>query len=128
MQNLDYAETFLSIAGVDVPDDMQGHSLVPLLRGESPDDWRNSIYYHYYEAGGEHRVPAHEGVRDERYKLINFYRDDGVNLFDLKTDPTEMKNVAGDKDYQDILAAMHKKLVTKRKQYDLPPLPKRKTP
>ena len=67
VQNIDFAETFLDIASAPIPDDMQGKSLVPLMKGKTPADWRTSLYYHYYEGGG-HGVQRHEGVSDKRYK------------------------------------------------------------
>lgn len=70
VQNLDLAQTFLNAADAEIPGDMQGRSLVPLLRGEEPDDWRDAIYYHYYEHGA-HGVPRQYGVRTDRYKLIH---------------------------------------------------------
>ena len=72
VSNLDFAETFLEIAGVGIPGDMQSASLVPVLEGNTPSDWRDSFYYHYYEGGG-HRVPRHYGITDGRRKLIYFY-------------------------------------------------------
>ena len=71
VSNVDFAETFLDIANVKVPEEMQGRSLTPLLRGEMPTDWRKTHYYHYYEAGA-HGVPLHYGVTDGRFKLIRF--------------------------------------------------------
>ncbi|MCP4645965.1 MAG: sulfatase-like hydrolase/transferase, partial [bacterium] len=71
-QNIDFAPTFLEAAGLTPPGDLQGRSLLPLLKGETPADWRTALYYHYYEKG-EHNVARHEGVRTERYKLIHFY-------------------------------------------------------
>ncbi|MDX1565806.1 MAG: DUF4976 domain-containing protein, partial [Phycisphaeraceae bacterium] len=125
IQNIDYAPTFLEIAGVKIPEQVQGRSLLPLF--ENPEaDWRKTIYYHYYEHGGEHQVPAHEGVRNHRYKLINFYRNDGFNLFDLKNDPNEMTDVSEDPAHRKILAEMKAELARLRKQYDLPPLKKPK--
>ena len=73
VMNLDFAETFLDIAGAKIPADMQGESLVPLLEGKTPADWRKSVYYHYYEFPQPHHVHPHYGVRTERYKLIHFY-------------------------------------------------------
>ncbi len=100
VQNIDFAETFLDLAGAPIPDDMQGRSLVPLLRGETPGDWRRSLYYHYYEYPGAHSVRRHEGVFDGRHKLIRFYGlgvPDGEEweLFDLDTDPREMTSIYG---------------------------------
>src|SRR4029078_13578090 len=83
--NLDFGETLLDAAGVKVPGDMQGRSFVPLLKGESPADWRTNFYYHYYEFPGPHAVRRHYGVIDRRYKLVHFYEPD-VNeweMFDL---------------------------------------------
>ena len=96
VQNLDFAQTFLDIAGVARvagSEAMQGRSLVPLLRGEDPDDWRESIYYHYYEYPGVHSVRRHYGVRTDRYKLIHYYNIDEWELFDLQNDPDELINL-----------------------------------
>ncbi|WP_338237727.1 sulfatase [Persicobacter diffluens] len=72
VQNIDFAETFLDLAGLDIPADMQGQSIVPLLRGKQPNDWRDHLYYHYYEYPGPHAVRRHEGVAGKRYKLYDF--------------------------------------------------------
>lgn len=94
VQNIDYAATFLDMAGVDIPSDIQGRSMVPLLMGSDTADWRSSIYYHYYEYPNEHGVKRHYGIRTERYKLVHFYKDiDQWELYDLKSDPHEMKNI-----------------------------------
>ncbi|MFW6170781.1 MAG: sulfatase [Planctomycetota bacterium] len=95
VQNLDYAQTLLDMAGADLPGDMQGESLVPLLKGRPPEDWRKSIYYHYYEYPSVHMVARHYGVRTERYKLIHFYQFDEWEFYDLKTDPDERRNLYG---------------------------------
>ncbi len=92
VQNLDYAQTFLEMAGAESPEDMQGASLVPLLKGETPEVWRDSIYYHYYEYPSVHMVPRHNGVRGERYKLIHFYQFDEWEFYDLEKDPDELQN------------------------------------
>ena len=125
VQNIDIAPTLISAAGAPVPKDMQGVSLLPLIESKT-DKVRDSIYYHYFESGGEHNVPAHEGVRTDRYKLINFYQNDGFNLFDLKNDPNELKNVVGDPEYAGVLKMMKQKLQELRKQYKEPPLKKKK--
>jgi len=110
---------------VSTPADMQGTSLKPLLKGKTPHTWRKSIYYHYYERG-EHHVPAHEGVRTDRYKLIHFYDTDEWELFDLKKDPQEMKSVYSDTHYAKIVEKMKAELVSLRAQYKAPPVqPKR---
>jgi len=73
VSNLDFAETFLEAAGVAVPPEMQGHSMVPVLKGQTPKDWRTAFYYHYYEHPGPHNVPRQYGVITDRYKLVHFY-------------------------------------------------------
>ena len=93
VQNLDFAQTFLAAAGIESPPDMQGRSLVPLLRGESPPDWRQSIYYHYYEFPEPHRVPSHYGVRTPTHKLIWYDDRREWELFDLVNDPREMRSI-----------------------------------
>ncbi len=118
IQNIDYAPTFLDAAGLDIPEDVQGESLLPLF-ADVKAPWRDAVYYHYYEHGGEHGVPRHEGVRDERYKLINFYSDDGYNLFDLQTDPTEVSDLSRNPEYQAQFELMKGKLATLRKEYEL---------
>ena len=103
VSNLDFAETFLDLAGVKVPGDMQGRSIVPLLEGNTPADWRKTFYYHYYENPGAHNVARHYGVTDGRYKLIRYYALEGEaiddwELFDLKKDPNELVNMYGSTD------------------------------
>ncbi len=94
VQNLDFAQTFLDIAGAIQPATMQGQSIVPILKGDVDDaSFRDAIYYHYYEYPAPHRVPAHYGVRTERYKLIRYPMYDGWELFDLAVDPDEMVSV-----------------------------------
>ncbi|MCX7429774.1 MAG: sulfatase-like hydrolase/transferase [Planctomycetia bacterium] len=93
VQNLDFAQTLLAAAGLEAPPDMQGRSLVPLLRGESPPDWRQSIYYHYYEFPEPHRVPSHYGVRTPTHKLIWYDARREWELFDLVNDPREMRSI-----------------------------------
>ena len=91
--NIDNAPTALDLAGVPVPPDMQGRSLMPLLGGAAPSDWRKSLYYHYYEFGPPHFVYPHFGVRTERHKLIYYYNVNEWELFDLEKDPDEMENL-----------------------------------
>jgi len=117
VQNLDFAETFLDIAGVEVPDDMQGHSLVPLLEGKSLADWRQSIYYHYYEFPGAHSVRRHYGVRTDRYKLIYYYEIDEWELFDLEKDPDELKSVYDDAAYAETVKDLKTELQRLRGHY-----------
>jgi arylsulfatase A-like enzyme len=119
VQNIDYAPTFLQMAGVPIPEDMQGQSLVPLLQEEKgPRKWRDALYYHFYEYPAEHMVKRHYGVRTERYKLIHFYNDiDTWELYDLQEDPSEMHNLYGHPDYKKIQKKLHKKLNELRKEY-----------
>jgi arylsulfatase A-like enzyme len=110
VMNLDFAETFLDIAGIEVPADMQGRSIVPVLKGQTPDDWRRSVYYHYYEFPQPHYVHPHRGVRTERHKLIHFYTIDQWELFDLEKDPQEMKSVYDDPAYAQTVADLKQEL------------------
>ena len=119
VQNLDYAETFLDMAGADIPDDMQGKSLVPLLKGEGGNKpFRDAIYYHYYEYPSVHMVPRHNGVRTARYKLINFYEFGDKELYDLEKDPDELTNVYGNADYAKIQEEMDLKLIEVVEKYN----------
>jgi arylsulfatase A-like enzyme len=91
--NVDFAPTFLELAGVSAPKEVQGRSMEPVLEGQTPTDWRKEMYYRYYHYPADHRVQPHYGVRTERYKLIYFNRIDAWELFDLKNDPHELKNI-----------------------------------
>lgn len=111
VSNLDLAETFLDMAGVKVPSDMQGRSMVPVLKGNTPSDWRKEHYYHYYEYPGSHMVKRHYGIVADRYKLVHFYNDiDEWELFDLKNDPREMKDVLNDPEYSSVARSLHSEL------------------
>jgi arylsulfatase A-like enzyme len=125
VQNIDFAETFLDLAGIPVPNDMQGRSLVPLLKGATPPDWRKSLYYHYYEYPGGHSVRRHEGVFDGRHKLIRFYGKDVPNseeweFFDLVKDPAEMNNAYGSPDAAEKIRELKKELASLRQKYQVP--------
>ena len=117
VQNLDYAETFLDIAKTEIPDDMQGVSMVPLLKGKTPSDWRKSIYYHYYEFPSVHMVAKQFGIRSERYKLIRFYQFDEWEFYDLEKDPKELTNQYNNPEYQSEIARMKKELSSLRAGY-----------
>jgi len=128
VQNIDFATTFLDLAEAPVPDDLQGMSIVPLLKGKTPDDWRKSLYYHYYEYPSVHSVRRHEGVAMDRYKLIRFYgRDvpDGeeFEFYDLKTDPSEMKNGYSNPEYAEKIKALKAELGRLREHYKVPNTP-----
>jgi arylsulfatase A-like enzyme len=120
VQNLDFAQTFLDMAGVPAPDWMQGRSLVPLLGGETPEDWRDAIYYHYYEFPGVHSVQRHYGVRTDRYKLIHYYLIDEWELFDLVADPQELRSVYEDPGYADVRRGLEARLAELRARYRVP--------
>lgn len=121
VQNIDYAPTFLELAGATVPEDIQGVSLVPLLKGEHPQNWRNSLYYHFYEYPAEHMVKRHYGVRTNRYKLIHFYNDIDVwELYDLQNDSEEMHNLYGQVEYEPVVKELKEELLKLQEQYDDP--------
>ena len=121
VQNLDFAETFLQMASTDVPQNMQGRSILPLLKGQTPADWRKSIYYHYYEYPGAHSVKRHYGVRTDRYKLMKFYYDiDEWELFDMQKDPDELTSVYNDPAYAKVVADLKAEIKRLQEQYDVP--------
>ena len=122
VSNLDFAPTFLDVAGVKIHESIQGASLVPILKGNDPDDWRESFYYHYYEYPAVHSVRRHYGVVTERYKLVHFYQGDDAywELFDLKTDPQEMTSVYGQTDYAEVQAKLKKELERLRTELKVP--------
>jgi arylsulfatase A-like enzyme len=120
VQNLDFAETFLDAAGLDIPEDMQGVSMLPILKNEKV-TWRDALYYQYYEYPGIHAVKRHYGVRTDRYKLIHFYNDiDEWEMYDLEQDPQELQNVYDDPAYSDIKSQLHKRLDELRVEYQVP--------
>ncbi|MBI3861966.1 MAG: sulfatase [Planctomycetia bacterium] len=120
VSNLDFAETLLEAAGVSVPADMQGRSLVSVLEGRTPADWRKTHYYQYYEFPAVHSVPRHYGVRTARHKLIHFYQLGEWELFDLEQDPHEMQSVYDDPKNADIVRELKTELERMRKQYQVP--------
>ncbi len=129
VSNLDFAETFLDVAGVKIPADMQGKSLAPLLRGDTLDDWRTEFYYHYYELG-THNVAAHYGIVTDRYKLVNYYKKldengkpaaiDQWDLMDRKLDPKEMRSYIDDPDYSPIRRKLATRLQALREKLLVP--------
>lgn len=120
VQNLDFAETFLDIAGVEIPERMQGRSLLPLLKGQAPSDWREAVYYHYYEFPRPHHVHPHEGVRTDRYVLVHYYTLGQWELFDLKKDPEELHSAYGDPAYADVTERLKAKLKQLKDKYQVP--------
>jgi arylsulfatase A-like enzyme len=104
--NPDFAPTFMEIAGLNTPQDMQGRSLVPLLKGESPAGWRTSYYYRYYHDPGDHNTRAHYGVRTTTHKLICFWKKDQWEFYDLTKDPDELHNLYNDPAQQESIAKL----------------------
>jgi arylsulfatase A-like enzyme len=141
ISNVDFAQTFLDFAGVPAHPRMQGRSFGPILRGVTPDDWPQRIYYRYWEHGdGNHNVRAHYGIRTPRYKLIYYYND-GLGLpgtsseryepewelFDLQTDPKEMRSVYDDPAYASVRAELTAELERLQKEIgDTPYTPRDK--
>ncbi|MEM9885809.1 MAG: sulfatase [Bacteroidota bacterium] len=118
VQNLDFAPTLLQAANIEVPNDMQGVSLLPLLKGEQNAWNREAVYYHYYEYPAVHMVKRHYGIVTKEYKLAHFYYDvDEWELYDRLNDPAEMNNVYDDPKYAEVVVDLKTKLADLRKQY-----------
>lgn len=115
---IDLPQTFLEAANIKAPDEMQGRSLIPLLKGSAPADWRKSFYYHYYEYPLPHRVRPHYGVITDKFKLVHFYKPDVDywELYDREKDPQEMRNYYNDPAYADTVKTLHKELERLRKE------------
>ena len=118
VQNIDFAPTMLDVAGTNVPAWMDGISLKPLLTGQQKTLARKNLYYHYYEYPIDHHVIPHLGVRGERYKLIYFYTVNEWELYDLKTDPAEQKNLIASPAHKAILQQMKNELLKLRNKYN----------
>jgi arylsulfatase A-like enzyme len=114
--NVDFAPTLMDAAGLKVPADIQGRSFLPLLKGEAAKDWRTSMYYRYYHYPQDHRVQPHYGVRTEQYKLIYFNKIDQWELFDLKKDPHELKNVYADPAYAETVKKLKEEMYRLKKE------------
>jgi len=118
VQNIDFAPTFLDYAGIDIPIEIQGESFRKVVKGKTK-NWREAVYYTYYEYPGEHNVERHHGIRTDRYKLIHFYYDsDTWEMYDLEEDPSEMNNLYDHPDYKEIQQDLHKQLIDIRVKYD----------
>lgn len=117
VQNLDFAPTLLDYANVEIPSEMQGESFRRILNGKSG-EWRDAVYYTYYEYPSVHMVKRHYGVATDRYKLMHFYYDiDEWEMYDLKEDPEELNNIYEDPNYTEVRADMHEKLKELREKY-----------
>ena len=114
--NLDFAPTLLRVAQANVPDDVQGRSFLPMLTGEAPDDWRQSMYYRYYPS--HFKTERHRGVRTQQYKLIHFDRIGQWELFDLHADPREMENLYGQPQFSALTAELKEELNRLSEYYD----------
>ncbi|MFC2125088.1 sulfatase [Bacteroidota bacterium] len=117
VQNLDIAPTLLDLAGIEIPETMQGESM-KVLFGESTDfEWREAIYYHFFEKGWG--VDSHYGIRTERYKLIHFYDDsDEWEFFDLDIDPVEMNNLIHNSTYEKTVFELKEQLYELQNHYN----------
>ena len=121
VSNIDFAPTFLEAAGVDVPADIQGRSIAPVLQGEAPSDWRKSFYYHFYEDNDrDHRVARHDGVTNGKAKLIHFYKLGEWELYDLEKDPHELTSVYGKPEYAQLQADLTAELERLRGELKVP--------
>ena len=118
ISNIDFAPTLLDMAGVTPPKQVQGKSFFNNLMGETSEDWRQSMYYHYYEYPYYHRVQPHYGIRNQRYKLIHFYYDIDVwEFYDLQKDPSEMNNLINSKEHATLINRLKKDLYQLKKYY-----------
>ncbi|HXG56357.1 MAG TPA: sulfatase [Vicinamibacterales bacterium] len=114
--NVDFAPTFLDVAGLPVPAEMQGRSLLPVLRGRVPSDWRTSMYYRYYHDPGDHNTRAHYGVRTRTHKLIYFWKKDQWELFDLVNDAYELHNLHGEPGQEALTATLKRELARLKRE------------
>lgn len=122
VSNLDFAPTFLEAASLPIPAEIQGRSLLLLLHGQTPSDWRKSFYYHYYEFPGPHNVRKHYGVVTDQYKLVRFYEPeiDTWELFDIKADPQELRDVYNDPKYAEVRKQLEQELARLRQELKVP--------
>lgn len=114
--NCDFAPTFLDLAGLPPSPDMQGQSLVPLFRGEHPQDWRTAFYYRYYHDPGDHNTRAHYGIRTGTHKLIYFWKQNEWECYDLVHDPNEMHNLYGDPAHAELVEKLRKRMLELKQQ------------
>jgi arylsulfatase A-like enzyme len=116
--NIDFAPTFLEMAEAPIPKDIQGQSLMSLLRGRKPFTWRRSFYYRYYHDPGNHNTRAHYGVRTETHKLIYFWKKNQWECYDLLRDPFELNNRYNDPAYAPIVQQLKRELYRLKKQVE----------
>lgn len=125
VQNIDLAPTFLTAAGLPVPSEIHGLPLQPILNGNGSVGWRKDMLYQYYDGGipsarGAYNMPRHEGVRDERYKLISFYDHQAWEFYDLHKDPNELSNLIDDAAYKKDIARMKGRLIDLKTEFGVP--------
>ncbi len=131
VQNLDFAPTILDlVGGLEKKSNMQGESFKGLLDNtQKEEDYRDVVYYHYYDYPAFHMVKKHYGIRTKRYKLIHFYDDiDAWEFYDLEKDPKEAHNAINDKEYETVVQVMHHKLDSVQKVYGVTEKEFEKTP
>lgn len=117
VMNLDIAPTLLNAAGIPIPKEIQGMSMLPALKNKAAKR-RDVVYYHYFE-NGEHAVSPHFGIRTKRYKLIRFYkRVNSWELYDLQKDPQEMNNIYHTKGTEAITSSLNKELKKQINKFD----------
>lgn len=125
VQNIDLGPTFLQAAGVSIPKEVHGLPMQPILGGDIPKSWRKEVLYQYYDGGtpkkrGPYNMPRHEGVRDNRYKLISFYDHRTWEFYDLKQDPQELSNRFSDPDYKQHVRRLKRRLTALKNQFGVP--------
>jgi arylsulfatase A-like enzyme len=114
--NIDFAPTFIEAAGLPASSEMQGRSLLSMLRGRTSPDWRTSMYYRYYHDPGDHNTRAHYGVRTRTHKLIYFWTKDQWELFDLVHDPYELHNLYGQPGQDQLTATLKAELARLKRE------------
>jgi arylsulfatase A-like enzyme len=114
--NIDFAPTFLDVAGLPSSAEMQGHTMRSLLRGQTPPGWRTSMYYRYYHDPGDHNTRAHYGVRTQTHKLIYFWKKNQWELFDLVNDPHELHNLYGEPGLEAVTASLKTELARLKRE------------
>ena len=118
VSNIDFAPTLLEMAGVSIPEKVQGNSFFKILKGQASNDWRQSMYYHYYEYPYYHRVQPHYGIRNQRFKLIHFYYNiDTWEFYDLENDPSEMNNLINNPAHASTISSLKSELYQLKESY-----------